>query len=556
MVEIAEIRDEESFKAWLEQEDLPKDALVALAHRAAMRVLPIWWAQVHAAEWVRQRELTALPSLRCALISGLTTLGATPEIRASAAADAAHAYPYPAAAADVAAEAATSAVAAALTTVRTVANTAAAAGAAAVATAHAADAAADAWTALREDCAARADVPRLMATPLWHEAERPFDGIWHSVRTQYPPDGDHPWAFWIDWYQRALDGTETRWDLLRKIALIDNAIWEAGPEAVAAEIVRLQGGERTPLARAYPVDFTFDALLRVMRMVGIDDDMRHLHDPSVVRAFLDNCEELRDKLQDFADYASDLSGGGNSAGVLKRAAQKVLSELQRTEDFHHLRARRIVELAGELELFSKEERARADLGQTLSLILDNAISLLRDVTRRHFGPSYTALAPLSDLSLDHVDQDAVIALFDDMIGRMEALPSNELVALDQDGLNVFRDMLREAREFRAAIAEASTDAFREVMEARFAESLGSTGLAVGRFIEKSSEAAGKAGAVADWTERQFKRVTSLADIVEAIRAYFNSGGGIGMTKALKRHIGPQTACAAGCIRRADREAMR
>ena len=115
------------------------------------------------------------------------------------------------------------------------------------------------------------------------------------------------------------------------------------------------------------------------------------------------------------------------------------------------------------------------MGEALSDILDDGIGLLRTVTRKHFGPAYTALAPLGQLTLDHVDQDEVVALFDQMIA-LEALPSDDLVALDEDGLNVFRDMIRELHEFRAAIAEASSDAFRQVLEQRFAESIGGTGL--------------------------------------------------------------------------------
>ncbi|HDR28116.1 MAG TPA: hypothetical protein ENN83_05615, partial [Rhodovulum sp.] len=359
MVEIAEIRDEKTFRAWLDQKDLPQEAMVALAYRAAMRVLPVWWSGVETADRARAHELTPLPVCRVLLTSGTCACAEDPDVKGRLADDAA---------------------------------------------------AFAVWAAQREDCAAGADVPRLMAAPLWHAAERPLDETWQPLRAKYPPGGDHPWAFWIDWYQPALDGTETRWDLLRRIAQIGDAIWQAGPDAVAAEIARLQGGARTLLSQAYPVDFTFDALQRVMRMVGIDDDTVHLRDPAVVQAFLDDCEELRDTLRNFNDFVFDLKAGGNFAAVLHRAANKVPDELQRTEDGTHLRARHLVRLCGRIEAFSKQEKARADLGETLSGMADDALSLMRSVTRKHFGPSHTALAPLAELSLDHVDQDAVVAL--------------------------------------------------------------------------------------------------------------------------------------------------
>ena len=45
--------------------------------------------------------------------------------------------------------------------------------------------------------------------------------------------------FWIDWYQRALDGRPQNWPLLRDVALIDDALWEEGGEALRREIDRI-----------------------------------------------------------------------------------------------------------------------------------------------------------------------------------------------------------------------------------------------------------------------------------------------------------------------------
>jgi hypothetical protein len=48
------------------------------------------------------------------------------------------------------------------------------------------------------------------------------------------------WTFWAKWYDRAIAGDPLPWDLQEQIALIPNEIWEAGPEAVAAEIARIE----------------------------------------------------------------------------------------------------------------------------------------------------------------------------------------------------------------------------------------------------------------------------------------------------------------------------
>ncbi|WP_405110413.1 hypothetical protein L0Z65_02360 [Phaeobacter sp. BS52] len=49
-----------------------------------------------------------------------------------------------------------------------------------------------------------------------------------------------PWVFWREWYQGFLDGKPLDWELQRRIALINGATWDAGPEAVAAEIDRIR----------------------------------------------------------------------------------------------------------------------------------------------------------------------------------------------------------------------------------------------------------------------------------------------------------------------------
>ncbi|WP_120502158.1 hypothetical protein [Roseovarius sp. EL26] len=48
------------------------------------------------------------------------------------------------------------------------------------------------------------------------------------------------WSFWREWYQGFLDGHPMDWELQRRVALIADPIWEAGPEAVAKEIERIR----------------------------------------------------------------------------------------------------------------------------------------------------------------------------------------------------------------------------------------------------------------------------------------------------------------------------
>ncbi len=55
---------------------------------------------------------------------------------------------------------------------------------------------------------------------------------------QVPNSG--PWVFWRSWYQGYFDGQPLDWELQKQIALIDNSIWNAGPNAIADEIRRVR----------------------------------------------------------------------------------------------------------------------------------------------------------------------------------------------------------------------------------------------------------------------------------------------------------------------------
>lgn len=112
-----------------------------------------------------------------------------------------------------------------------------------------------------------------------------------------------------------------------------------------------------------------------------------------------------------------------------------------------------------------------------------------------------------------------------MLARIDALPQSAPVALDADGRAVFADMVREVRKTRAALAEASSDAFRDLLRARMAESIGGTGLAFGRFLERSAAAAGTVDKTTEVAIRAYTRVNDLRDIIGFIRDRISGGGG-------------------------------
>ncbi|WP_164860829.1 hypothetical protein [Parasedimentitalea marina] len=80
----------------------------------------------------------------------------------------------------------------------------------------------------------------LFASPLWPETNHigHLLEFWESFSAR--PDPDETWAFWRQWYQGMLTGTPMEWDLQLQVALIDDAVWDQGAEAVAREIERIR----------------------------------------------------------------------------------------------------------------------------------------------------------------------------------------------------------------------------------------------------------------------------------------------------------------------------
>lgn len=97
---------------------------------------------------------------------------------------------------------------------------------------------------MRSTTAMSADVgissTNLALTPLWHDRGEPDWYPFPNATQRNLRDYNDEWSFWREWYQGFLDGNPMNWELQRRVALIDNAIWKAGPEAVAEEIERIR----------------------------------------------------------------------------------------------------------------------------------------------------------------------------------------------------------------------------------------------------------------------------------------------------------------------------
>lgn len=558
MVKVSEIKDRESLEEWLldRPEDETKKFAISIAHRAAMRVLPVYWEWVETSEDAKERGLTSLPVLRCNLISGVARKMRTPEIR-----EAATKATIPIASSDVGsslAKAATDEAFKAADASIAASDTAIAASDVAVSPLVANSAAGDAaktvfnaiqvansdlWKQIRTDCAALENGDMLMAAPLWNGDENPFQKEWEVVRNSLPvvtparseetARGALPvdWSFWINWYQDALEGHEPKsWKMLEEIAGIgDNhpiteEDWEKGPKRVNFLIGEIQAKYAgTPVSQASVAEFTFDAARRWMEMVGFEEDVAHLRDPEKVQAFLDDTQELEDDFQDFVDFAIEASGQRNQVAVLVRASEKVLDELKRGKDKQHIRARRLVTLGGYLYSFSLEESKRAELGDTLLDMLDTNVARLRDVCRKHFAPSIERLAPLESLDIGDANPAEILEILRASLERVQSLDAQELAPLSSEARAVLNDMLDEVGEVEGAIGEARTEKHRENLRKRFVKGVGATSATIGRYIEKAKPHSEKAGKWVDQLIKNYKRWNTLADIIDWLEKL--GGGG-------------------------------
>jgi hypothetical protein len=271
------VTNEREFRAWLEKQ--PQEVCVAMAFRAAIRVLPI----ATRLEAFEVAERLTLFNCRSIVTSGVVAVGPTPDLQ-----NASYAVNYAAKAAEFAASTAGSyAIFAATRAAAAAADAAAAAtsNAAATAAAEAAIAAATAASAAANASVTATDTVRAAPTA-YLDTTLLLDKMMAETIT-LPSDyeatigpvrdaadnaltlgksQDSPWSFWARWYAAAMAGDPLPWDLQEQIALIPNEVWETGPEAVAEEIARIEAEFKL---RASIADIEADQAHSVDNRLGI-----------------------------------------------------------------------------------------------------------------------------------------------------------------------------------------------------------------------------------------------------------------------------------------------
>ncbi|AOZ69852.1 hypothetical protein LPB142_11410 [Rhodobacter xanthinilyticus] len=249
MMQASEIRDEKTLQAWLaaRPETTQQRDAVIIAHRAAMRVLPLFVQELNEG-WAQKHGLTALPVLRPNLTSGATVGNPAPEVKKAAV--------FAATAAAAATTRSATTRSAAATRSATTADSAAFAAAFAATAADSAFAAttadsafaAAAWTQIQSDAAKLETSANPEQSALWPDAPEALQQAWATARAWLTVHPGHD--FWIRWYEAALAGRpltgdwETHDELLTDIALIPDEDWEKGAEHIAALIAEIEARHR------------------------------------------------------------------------------------------------------------------------------------------------------------------------------------------------------------------------------------------------------------------------------------------------------------------------
>lgn len=239
MAESDKIADLDQLEAWLETQD-PRFSRT-IATRASLRSLPaLMVASDHSAE-KRADTGSLLIGLRATLISGVASVCETPDIkRVEVAAFSARTAGLSATRSAAHATARFAALSATLSTAISTLSAAEFAGSAALSAADTVGSAALA-NAFSDGESAKTSAPHQIFTEnLWsnpHDADRSL-AMWEEFATSQ--DSENLWAFWREWYSGMLTGKPIDWNLQLRVALIDDAIWEAGPEPVAKEIERIR----------------------------------------------------------------------------------------------------------------------------------------------------------------------------------------------------------------------------------------------------------------------------------------------------------------------------
>jgi len=163
----------------------------------------------------------------------------------------------------------------------------------------------------------------LVREPLWSHI--PFGQNVARARQALARANDETggaFGFWITWYEHLLTGTLPDVGLLKRLANIDDSVWSLGPEAVAAEIKRIEAElqiQTSPLAETVEIN----PETRLFRVVPIP-----IQNELLIGALM---TRVSDALEDAVQGMNGLNDRSREVRVLGRTIARYGNDPQRVE---------------------------------------------------------------------------------------------------------------------------------------------------------------------------------------------------------------------------------
>jgi hypothetical protein len=244
-VNVAEIKDRETLEVWLKAR-LIEDA-IAIAHLSAARVLPLYFAGPDDIKGSTTFEIGAITVVRSVFTSAVGRV-VSDEATLTAAFHA-NERPYRLQTDSVVSDlgylsASRYAQFTADYAVRTMARRQPSFAAEGAFAAYRSTSSMRIWAAIRADASALQSGLDPFTLPLWPSTPPEWFTSAEAAMRAYWNQNTAVWSFWQRWWDAATSGDPLPWDLQRDIALIDDAIWHAGPEAVAIKIEEIEEEHR------------------------------------------------------------------------------------------------------------------------------------------------------------------------------------------------------------------------------------------------------------------------------------------------------------------------
>jgi len=225
------------------------------------------------------------------------------------------------------------------------------------------------WKAIQSDCQAILDGIETWKRQLWVGAQ-PFQNVWREIKT------NGRWSFWIDWYEKVLNGQPQDWDLLQ--AIVDADIdWDGPAEAVNQAIQQVE--------REYLRDTVKRLKDEVSRVVAATDNLPnrgHNNPPELIETDEDAKSAITFIWADLDDAEKELDKGQPDPTTLKRIGQalvngtaKLLSYIGKMADVLIVASLNGVGLAGGAWLVTQLPTVLEAIQKTVGAILEFAARL-------------------------------------------------------------------------------------------------------------------------------------------------------------------------------------